>query len=166
MEMEKVLPTRGQLERQLSQTIQAIYREGFGHNPNKVACHIFDDKVAIIIENAVTSIEKLLIEHSQIDLAQDMRSAVERVFSLQIKQKISEILEVEIIDLIIESRLDGEYAGIVAILRNVPEVRLSRKNKHRGIAALNNNDTAIENDSFTSTQTIEPATSEVSEEVV
>ena len=165
MDMEKVLPTRGQLERKLSQTTQALYREGFGHNPSKVVCHIFGDKVAIIIENTITSIEKLLID-SQIDLAKDMRSAVERVFSLQIKQKISEILKVEIIDLIIESRLDSDYAGIVAILNNAPEVRLSRKGKHRGIAALKNNDTAIEKDSFTSTQTIELATQEVPEEVV
>lgn len=164
--MQKVLPTRGQLERELSQTTQAIYREGFGHNPNKVVCHIFDNKVAIIIENAVTSIEKLLIEHSQIDLAKDMRSAIEGVFSLQIKQKISEILEVEIIDLIIESCLDGEYAGIVAILSNAPEVRLSRKNKHRNLTPIEKNDTAIENDAFTSTQTIQLATQEIPEEVV
>lgn len=154
MEMEKVLPTRGQLERQISQTTQALYREGFGHNPSKVVCHIFGDKVVIILENAITSIEKLLIANSQINLVEDIRFSVEKVFSLQIRQKISEILNIETIDLISESSLDGEYVGMVAILSNVPEVRLSRKGKYRSIAALKNNDTEIENDFSTLTQTI------------
>lgn len=131
MEMEKVLPTRGQLERQLSQTIQSLYREQFGHLPSKVVCHLFSDKLAIIIEDAITAIEKLLIENSRLDLAKDMRLAVDEVFSLQVKQKISEILNVEIIDLINDSCLDSNCVGMIALLDNAPEVRFSRKIKSR-----------------------------------
>lgn len=138
MDVERVLPTRGQLERQISQTTQSLYREWFGHNPSKVVCHIFSDKVAIVVENAVTHIEKLLITNSQIDLAEEMRSAIERVFSLQVKQKIGEILNVETLDLILESRLDSEYVGMVAILSNTPELRSSRKNKILDTVSLTN----------------------------
>lgn len=131
MEGEKVLPTRGQLERQLSQTIQSLYREKFGHLPSKVVCHLFSDKLAIIIEDAITAIEKLLIENSRLDLAENMRSAVNRDFSVQVKQTINEILKVEIIDIISESCLNSDYLGMIAILNNAPEVRFSRKMKNR-----------------------------------
>ncbi len=130
MEGEKVLPTRGQLERQLSQTIQSLYREKFGHLPSKVVCHLFSDKLAIVVEDAITVIEKLLIENSRLDLARNMRSAVNRDFSLQVKQTINEVLQVEIIDLISESCLDSNYLGMIAILNNAPEVRVSGKIKN------------------------------------
>lgn len=136
MEGEKVLPTRGQLERQLSQTIQSLYREKFGHLPSKVVCHLFSDKLAIVVEDAITPIEKLLIENSRLDLAENMRSAVNRNFSLQVKQTINEILKVEIIDLISESCLDSESLGMIAILSNAPEVRFSRKMKSREFEQL------------------------------
>lgn len=135
MEGEKVLPTRGQLERQLSQTIQSLYREKLGHLPSKVVCHLFSDKLAIVVEDAMTAIEKLLIENSRLDLAENMRSVVNRGFSLQVKQTINEILQVEITDLISQSCLDSNCLGMIAILDSAPKVRFSRKMKNRDRAS-------------------------------
>ena len=47
--MTEQLPTRGQLERTLSQRIQAFYRQQLGHQPSKVICQIFESKIAIIL---------------------------------------------------------------------------------------------------------------------
>lgn len=129
MEMEKVLPTRGQLERQIAQTIQSIYRDQFGHLPSKVVCHLFTDKIAIIAENTVTPLEKLLISNSQRELAKDIRLAVNKLLTEQIKPKISEILEVEVATIIGNSCPNSEYLGLIAILNKPPKIRSSRKNK-------------------------------------
>ncbi|MEL7420881.1 MAG: Na-translocating system protein MpsC family protein, partial [Cyanobacteria bacterium J06555_3] len=48
------LLTCGQLERNLSQSIQAFYRQHLGHQPSKVTCQFFDSKLAIIIEDSIT----------------------------------------------------------------------------------------------------------------
>ena len=129
MDMEKILPTRGQLERQLSQTLQSLYRDQFGHLPSKVVCHLFANKVAIVAENTVTSIEKFLLSNSHLDLADNLRAAIDEIFALQYKQKIAEILEVEVIDLITDSCLNSEYLGMIAILSDTPKVRLPRNHK-------------------------------------
>lgn len=127
METEKVLPTCGQLERQIAQIIQSIYRDRFGHLPSKVVCHLLTDKAIIVAENIVTSVEKLLIKNSKIELAQNVRMAVNNILSHQIKQQISEVLNVEVVELTCNSCLNSEYLGMIAILNEPPKNRISRK---------------------------------------
>ena len=127
MDMEKILPTRGQLERQLSQTLRSLYRLQFGHLPSKVVCHVFADKVAIIAEDTVTSIERLLTENSQLELANRIREAIERAFTTYIKQQVAEILQVEVVEVISSSTLNSGYMGIIVFLKDRPKVRLAKK---------------------------------------
>ncbi|MGB7059992.1 MAG: Na-translocating system protein MpsC family protein, partial [Geitlerinemataceae cyanobacterium] len=44
--------TRGQVERTISQRIQALYRDRIGHQPSKVTCELFEDKLTIILEDS------------------------------------------------------------------------------------------------------------------
>lgn len=124
--MENILPTRGQLERQLSQTLQSIYREQFGHPIGKITCHLFKNKVAIVAEDTVTKIEKILLDNSQLDLAHGLRSIISKTFAVQIKQAIGNILQVEVMDLISGSSLDSGYLGVLVFLNNAPEIRLTK----------------------------------------
>lgn len=138
MDMEKTLPTRGQLERQLSQTLQSLYRQQFGHLPRRITCHIFADKVAIVAEDTITTIEKILFENSKIDLAHSIRKAISEAFVIQVRQTISTILQVEIIDIVGDSTIDSGYLGMIVFLKNPPEVRLTKKK------AYNKRDLAIQ----------------------
>ncbi len=90
-------PTRGQLERHLSQQIQAFYRQELGHQPSKVTCQLFDCKLAIIIENSITPAEKRLAEVGQEDLAEEVRVGLKEATQPKLKALIQEILEVEVI---------------------------------------------------------------------
>ena len=131
--MEKELPTRGQLERQISQNLRSLYRQQFGHLPSKIVCHLFDDKLAIIGENATTNIEQMLLGNSQLDLARSTRLAINEVFTTKVKQEIVAILKVEVKDLIIDSVLDSGYIGIVVFLEDRPKMRKAKRNirQHR-----------------------------------
>lgn len=124
--MENNLPTCGQLERQLCQTLQAIYRQKFGHSVRKVTCNLFADQLAIVAEDTVTTIEKILLDNSQSDLADSLRREIIKIFETQIKQTVANILQVEVIDLVSGSTLDSGRIGVIVFLNNVPQTRLTK----------------------------------------
>ncbi|NJM62985.1 MAG: DUF2294 domain-containing protein [Oscillatoriales cyanobacterium RU_3_3] len=116
-------PTRGQLERNLSQRIQALYRSLLGHQPSQVSCNLIDNKLAIAIENAITQPEQLLAENGQEELAEKVRSELETVLESQMKDLINEVLGVDAIDLLNDATLETGRAGTIAILSSAPKVR-------------------------------------------
>lgn len=136
MDMEQMPPTRGQLERQLSQETQALYRSLFGHLPQKVACHIFADKIAIIAENTVTAIERILQNNSQSELASEIRTAISEAFAVRLGQKITEVMGLQVIDLICDSSLDSGYLGAIAFLEKAPDTRLAKKERYQNKSVL------------------------------
>jgi uncharacterized protein YbcI len=116
-------PTRGQLERNLSQRIQALYRSLLGHQPSQVSCNLIDNKLAIAIENAITQPEQLLAQNGHEELAEKVRSELETVLESQMKDLINEVLGVDAIDLLNDATLETGRAGTIAILSSAPKVR-------------------------------------------
>lgn len=117
------LPTRGQIERTLSQRIQALYRNQLGHQPSKVVCQIFEEKIAIILENAITPPEQLLANNGQQDLAEQVRSDLEKAIQPQLKALIEEVVGVAVIDLLSDATLETGRSGTIAVLAAPPEAR-------------------------------------------
>ncbi|MEO0348445.1 MAG: DUF2294 domain-containing protein [Cyanobacteria bacterium P01_A01_bin.15] len=115
--------TVGQLERELSQRLQALYREQLGQRPSKATCQMFDSKIAIVLEGSVTQPEQLLAEEGQRDLAERVRADLGQAMRPQIRQLIEEVMQVEVLDLLSDAVLDTGRTGIIAILSNTPTVR-------------------------------------------
>lgn len=118
-------PTRGQLERNLSQRIQALYRSVFGHQPSQVSCNLIDNKLVVTMENAITQPEQVLVENGQEELAEKVRSELETVLEPQIKEAINEVLGVDAIDLLNDATLETGRTGTIAILDSAPKFRES-----------------------------------------
>lgn len=123
MTQESSKPTRGQLERLLSQRLQALYRDQLGHQPGKVTCQIFDEKVALIIEDSITPPEQLLADRGQADLAEQVRSELDQAIKPGLKSLIEEVLGVCVLDLLSDATLETGRTGIIAVLEVTPEVR-------------------------------------------
>lgn len=123
MTQESSKPTRGQLERTLSQRLQALYRDQLGHQPGKVMCQLFDEKVAIILEDSITPPEQLLADRGQADLAQQVRSELDEAIKPQLRALIEEVLSVPVLDLLSDATLETGRTGIIAVLEVTPEVR-------------------------------------------
>ena len=123
MTQESSKPTRGQLERLLSQRLQALYRDQLGHQPGKVTCQIFDEKVALIIEDSITPPEQLLADRGQADLAEQVRSELDEAIKPGLKSLIEEVLGVTVLDLLSDATLKTGRTGIIAVLEVTPEVR-------------------------------------------
>jgi uncharacterized protein YbcI len=114
---ETLEPTRGKLERSLSQGIQALYRSQLGQQTSQVLCHLLDNKLIIVIENGVTQPEKLLAQNGQQDLALQVRSQLESVLEFK------EVLGVGVTDLLSDATLETGRTGTIAILESPPKVR-------------------------------------------
>jgi len=123
MTQESSKPTRGQLERLLSQKLQALYRVQLGHQPGKVTCQLFDETLAVIVENSITPPEQLLGNSGQIELAEQVHADLEEAIQPQVKMLIEEVLGVSVLDLLSDATLKTGRTGIIAILGVTPEVR-------------------------------------------
>lgn len=115
--------TVGQLERALSQRLQALYRDQLGQRPSKATCQVFESKVAIILEDSVTQPEQLLADEGQQELAEKVRADLDQAMRPQIKQLIEEVLQVKVLDLMSDATFNTGRTGIIVILSETPAVR-------------------------------------------
>ncbi|MEG3920105.1 DUF2294 domain-containing protein [Microcoleus sp. T3_A4] len=120
---ETLEPTRGKLERTLSQGIQALYRSQLGHQTSQALCNLLDNKLIIVIENGLTEPEKLLAQNGQHDLALQVRAQLESVLELPLKELIQKVLGVGVTDLLRDATLETGRTGTIAILDSAPQFR-------------------------------------------
>ena len=110
------LPTYGQLERELSQTIHKLYHEEFKHSPGKITCKFFSNNLAIVIEDSLTTIEKTLLEENKIDVVKKVNLAINNIIKSKLKILIEQVLAVEVCDILFDSSLETQHAGAIVIL--------------------------------------------------
>ena len=115
--------TVGQLERQLSQSIQSFFRTLLGHAPSKVSCHLFTNKLVVVAENSVSPAEKALAETGKKELAQKVRTNLYESIRLKLKSLIEDISQVEVADLLGETRLETGLTGFIVVFNDIPKVR-------------------------------------------
>ena len=117
------LPTVGELQRQLSQRIQAFYKGQLEHQPSKVTCQLFDHSLAIVMEDAMTQPESLLQDNGYGDLATTVRSRLERLVQPELKSLLEAVLQVDVNDLLSDATSATGRSGMIAILGATPAVR-------------------------------------------
>lgn len=115
--------TRGQLERTLSQRIQALYRSQLGHKPGKIDCQICDDKISIVLEDSITKPEQLLAENGQEELAKQVRSELNDMIQVQLKELLEEVLKIPVLDLLTNAKLETGRTGTIVVLERAPQFR-------------------------------------------
>ncbi|WP_017720375.1 DUF2294 domain-containing protein [Kamptonema formosum] len=120
---EKSLPTRGQLERTISQRLGALYRSEIGHQPSKIDCRLVEEKVTVVLENSITKAELLLAESGQEELAERFRDELQQLIEPKIKALIEEILETPVIDVLTHAKLETGRTGTIVLLAAPPQVR-------------------------------------------
>ncbi|MBD2103134.1 DUF2294 domain-containing protein [Leptolyngbya sp. FACHB-261] len=116
-------PTRGQLERALTQRIQALYRSQLEHTPSKVICNIFDEKIAIILEDSLTKPEQILASAGKEQLAEQVHEDLDEALQPELKLLIEEVVGVSVVDLLSKATLETGRTGTIAILSAPPQVR-------------------------------------------
>ena len=121
--MTTPLPTRGQVERTLSQRIQALYRSQLGHRLSGVDCELLETKIAIVLEQSVTQPEQLLVDQGKDELVKTLHSELEQAMRPQLQALIEEVVGVSVLDLLSDVTLETKRTGIIAILSEAPQLR-------------------------------------------
>ena len=116
-------PTVGQVEREVSQKIQALYKRVLGHQLGRVTCQLFDARIDITLEDSISQPIKLLLEESHIALAQRIRSDLDSAMQPHIKALLASVLGVDILDVLSDATLSTGKTGIVGTLAHIPVVR-------------------------------------------
>ena len=122
--MSKNLPTSGQLERDISQKVQKLYRQQLEHSPRKVTSQLFGNRLAIIIEDALTAVEKTLVNTEEDnDTAKKLNAAINESIKIKLKILVEEILNVEVEDILFDSTFKTNQTGAIITLKQSPAVR-------------------------------------------
>ena len=124
--MVQQLPTLGQLERDLSQNIHKLYKEELKHSPQKITSKFFGNQLAIIIEDALTAVEQILIDEHNEQMAVNLNLAIGDVIKVKLKTLIEAILKVEVEDILFDSTIKTKCTGAIVLLSQLPQVRNSK----------------------------------------
>ncbi|NJP08720.1 MAG: DUF2294 domain-containing protein [Leptolyngbyaceae cyanobacterium RU_5_1] len=116
------IPTSGQLERTLSQRVQALFRDQMGHRLERVTCQLLEQKIVILLENSVTQPEQLLANSGKEELVEKVHLTLNEAIEPQIKELIEEVVGVSVVDLLSEAKLETERTGMIAVLAEAPQV--------------------------------------------
>lgn len=109
-------PTRGQVERVLSQRVQKFYRDQLGHSTGKVTCQLRNDNVTIVVESSLTQPEQLLLEDSKDARAEQLRSDLDEAVRPRLVDLIETTLRRKVVDLMSDTTLTTGRTSFVAIL--------------------------------------------------
>ncbi|MCC0175394.1 DUF2294 domain-containing protein [Waterburya agarophytonicola K14] len=121
--MVNTLPTRGEIERNLSQSIQAFYRNQLGCRTDKVSCHLLNEQVAIAIRNPITPLEQLLNNSNEDGFVQNLRDRIDTLIKNDLISTMEKVLGVEVLAMTIKTTVNNNLTGIVALLSQKPELR-------------------------------------------
>lgn len=127
MDVAHRLPTRGQIQRELSQSIQRLYKDCLGHTSGKISCQLFDEKLTIVIENSITQPERLIVEEGDAELAEKVRSDLNSAFCPRLSEEVSSVLGVDVSDVLSDATLETGRMAIVVVLERSPQVRESKR---------------------------------------
>ena len=108
------------IESILSEKIKNVYREELEHKLDNISYKLFDRTLVITLEGIVTSPEKLLKNNDRIDLAKQVRKAVDGVIHPQIQNVIEEVLDVKVVDFLSDTTIDNDITGAIAIFEFKP----------------------------------------------
>lgn len=122
--MDKNLLTCGQLERNLAQSIQKLYRQELEHMPSKVTCQLFGNQLAIVIENSLTAVEQTLASNAELDdTVEKLTSVLNQAVKIKLKTLIEEILAVKVEDIMFDTTIETKRTGAIVALNQAPSVR-------------------------------------------
>lgn len=103
------------LEQILVERIQSLFVNQLGHQPEDVYCRFLDNKLTIVIENAITKPEKLLMAAGYQEIVKKARSSIEKILQPEFKQIIEEVTSFQVSNILFATHLDTNYVSIIAL---------------------------------------------------
>lgn len=110
------ITTAENLEQALVTRIQALLLNQLGQTTEEINCHLYDTKLTIVIKNALTKPEQLLISGGYKDLVMSVRSSIEDVIRPKFKSLIEEVFKIKVVNLLFATHLEINSISVIALL--------------------------------------------------
>lgn len=78
-----------------------------------------------MLDGTITSPERLLKNNDRLDLARQVREAIDEFIQPQIQDMIEEILDVKVVDFLSDTTFDSDMTGAIAIFELKPKDNLN-----------------------------------------
>lgn len=124
--MKDRLPTYKQLERDLSQKIRVFYNTELSFAPQKVSCKFFSKYLALVLDEALTPVEKSLIAGGKTKLVKQVRREISLIVRPKLIRLIEETVGVKAIAILTNTTYTSNKSGILIVLSESPKLRSSK----------------------------------------
>ena len=124
--MSDRLPTYKQLEKDLSLKIKALYDLEINFAPRKVTCKLFSRYLAIVIDEALSPLEKSLLDRGKKELIARLREETFIIFQAKLSEIIEEMVGVQTIEILTDTAFGSNKTGTLVVLSESPKVRSSK----------------------------------------
>lgn len=111
-----------QLEQEIVKSIQDLFENLLGHQPQQVSCQLVDKTLTVLLEDSITQPEQILVNSGKNDLVKQVRSNILVAIESPLRANIEEIVGIPVIDLFSDSTLDTRRTSVVAILAAAPNL--------------------------------------------
>lgn len=111
-----------QLEQEIVESIQDLFKNLLGHQPQQVSCQLVDKTLTVLLQDSITQPEQILVESGKNDLVKQVRSNILVAIESPLRANIEEVVGIPVIDLFSNSTLDTRRTSVVAILAAAPNL--------------------------------------------
>lgn len=118
------------IENVIFQEIQSLFWHQLRHNPAHISCKLYDSKLVVVIKDALTKPEQLLISNGYEEIAQRIRHSIEEILQPQLKNIIETVTDTKVNNLLLATHIDSNYISIIALLNEETEEDNSQFNFH------------------------------------
>ncbi len=103
------------LEQALSERIKGLFHQQLGHKIDEIICNFFDNQLAIVIKNALTKAELLLLQHGHDAIAKKFRHSIEEIIQPELRKLIEEVTEVGITEMLFATHLNANCVSLIVL---------------------------------------------------
>ena len=115
--------TAGQIEREISQALNGLYRQELGHQPGKITCQLFEKKVVLVIEDSLSRPEKLLLTQGNSEIALQAHEELLDALKEKAKRCIADVTGMSVLDILVDSNVETSRMGLIVMLEQAPDVK-------------------------------------------
>lgn len=118
----------------ISENVKRMYHDQLGHEPGLVTCQILDNKLVLLIEGAITPVEKLLLQIKQRRLVEQVRALLDVAIQPHLGAILEQLTDVSVVDLMVNTTVDTERTGSIVILAEKPNIQGILTHRYTGHA--------------------------------
>ena len=104
------------IEQVISQNVHSLFWTQLKHKPSEIHCKLYENQLTVIVKNALTKPEQLLILNGYVEVAKEVRESIEQILEPHLKKIIEEVIGIKISELLFATHPKSDYISLIALM--------------------------------------------------